>query len=238
MAVVMTAHRRPYYLCQALESWQATDGMTELAGFHVALDASDRTQQMAGLLNSYSFASWTLNLPPRGSQVNPVQAIAELFARHPEVSFAVLAEEDLLVSADVLTFMSWAADEFRDDQHVLTVCAHPGRDGTDPELAFFTEGFSPWIWGTWRDRWDSVICPTWDRNYSTGDAECPQSGWDWNLNKRIIPRGGYVSVAPDITRSQNIGEHEGVHALPADFPGTVLASFRQDSHAGKFRLAR
>jgi hypothetical protein len=237
MAVVMTAHRRPYYLRRALDSWAWARGVDDLAVFRVSLDASDKAAEMTQVVGDVPFrADMVLNDPPYGVSVNPVEAGSAVLRDFPDADFLVVAEEDLIVADDVLEYMAWARREFRDAKQVLLACAHPGTEGWDVSACRLSAGFNPWVWGTWRDRWDAVLVPTWDRDYSTGDAECPYSGFDWNINRRVMPRRGLQSVVPEVSRSQNIGEHEGTHAVPAQFPGTVLKSFRDHHDPVKYRL--
>jgi hypothetical protein len=237
-AVVMTACRRPYYLRRVLESWAGVRGVGDLAVFRVSLDASDRAAEMAEVAEGALFpVSLVLNLPPLGVSVNPVEAGSAVFRQYPDVDFLVLAEEDLLVASDVLEYMAWGAENFQAAQEVLAVRAHPGEEGRDIRACRLVDGFSPWVWGTWRDRWAAVLAPTWDRSYSTGDAECPAAGFDWNIDKRVMPKRGLRCLVPEVSRSQNIGEQEGVHALPEDFASTVLASFREYVPPQRYRLA-
>jgi hypothetical protein len=238
MAVVMTAHRRPGYLRAVLESWSAVRGVCDLALFRVSLDASDRIDEMYRVVLASGFmVDLVLNDPPLGVSANPVEAGSAVFRDYPDVDFLVLAEEDLLAADDVLEYMAWGAEQFRHRSEVLAVRAHPGKEGSDASVCRLADGFSPWIWGTWRDRWGGILAPTWDRDYSTGDAECPEAGFDWNIDRRIMPRNGLKCLVPEVSRSQNIGQQEGVHALPADFPGTVLASFRGHHDPVSYRLA-
>lgn len=242
MAVSMTAHRRPGYLRRALESWSRARGVGDLALFYVSLDASDRVAEMTEVLRNASFPvmlkrHYLLNFPARGVSVNPVEAGSAVFRDNPDVDFLVLAEEDLLVADDVLEYMAWGAERFRGCPEVLAVRAHPGAEGRDAGACRLSSGFSPWVWGTWRDRWTGILEPTWDRDYSTGDGQCRQAGFDWNIDQRVMPRRGLKCVVPEVSRSQNIGEHDGVHAQPADFPATMLASFREHVSPQCYRLA-
>jgi hypothetical protein len=223
VAVVMTAWRRPYYLQETLASWAAADGIGDVP-FTVALDPSDRQHKMLTVIRDAGFAA-EVNPVRLGVLVNPAEAISRAFRKDPGTGFVVCAEEDVIVSRDILAYFTWAAAEFAADRRVLAVCAHSNHEGTDPAAVDLRQEFSALVWGTWRDRWDTVLEPTWDRDYSSGDTECPSSGWDWNLIARIIPRGRFLTVVPDQTRSQHIGEHEGIHCSAAQYREFLLASF-------------
>lgn len=239
-AIVMTAWKRPYYLAQTLRTWEKVRGVRDVALFRVALEPSERQDEM-GKVTADSTLTLDVRVNPErlGVLVNPVEAIGAVFREHPHVDFVVAAEEDIVVASDVLEYLAWARDEFAGDRGVLLACAHQRKEGLDPAVARFTGDFAPWVWGVWRGRWEKVLEPTWDRDYTSGhgDPVWPQGGWDWNLHRRIIPRGGFVTVMPDVTRSQNIGRMEGVHADPADFFSTQVASFTEDQGPVTYRLA-
>lgn len=230
----MTAWRRPYYLRETLASWAAADGIADVP-FTVALDPSDRQHEMLTVIGDAGFAA-ELNPFRYGVLVNPVEAVSRAFRKEPATGFVVCAEEDVLVSRDILAYFTWAAGEFAADPRVLAVCAHSNREGTDPAAVDLRQEFSALVWGTWRDRFHEVLEPTWDRNYSSGDAECPSSGWDWNLIARVIPRGRFLTAVPDQTRSQHIGEHEGIHCSPAQYRDFLLTSFRAGQEPVPYRV--
>lgn len=239
MAVAMTAYKRPRYFAETLGSWGSAKGVDGLATFRVALEPSAVQNEMVSLVRArWELAPEVILNPSRlGVLVNPHQAIDGVFRDYPEVQFVILAEDDVIVSDDVLVWMSWAATGFQYSPDVALVCAMPRFHGTDPHVVRKYPYMSGnLIWGTWRDRWEGLIGPTWDRDYSTGDAEQPGSGWDYNLDWRVLPRNGLVSVAPDMSRSQHIGEHDGEHCSPAQFPLTQVPSFREHFCPGVFRM--
>ncbi len=237
VAVMLTAHRRPAYLHRILSAWQQVEGIGKVAEFRIALDESDREQQMLEVIGRFPFATVQVNRPRRGVSCNPVDSGTEVLNDHPDVGFLLLAEEDILPSRDVLAWLTWAAETFEGRPDILMACAHQRLDGTDPHLAHLSTDFAPWIWGTWRDRWFNVLCPTWDRAYYTGDCEQPNCGFDWNIADRIIPRLGMCTVLPDQSRSQNLGQYEGVHADPSAWAGTLRSNFREDQEPVDYRLA-
>jgi hypothetical protein len=236
MAVVMTAWQRPDYLRRSLVSWERADRVTELRSFRIALEPSRwQFDMLSAILMSPSWVTYEVNMSQYGVLLNLGNAVDRAFKQDAGLKFVVAAEEDLLVSTDTLPYLEWAAGEFADTD-VLAVCAHNPEEGTDPSLVHKGPGFSPWVWGTWREHWEKVIWPTWDGDYSSGDEEWPQSGWDWNLDKRVIPRGGYSVLKPDMTRSQNIGEFGGAHADAAAFAATQVACWRERVPLQRYRL--
>lgn len=213
-SLFLTAYNRPSYLQQTLESWLT---VRELEDWHVVfmIEPSHVTEKVMRLCEKFV---WMRELNNFEIVVNP-QIYGVL--HHPWVGFerllmaqnfdfVVRAEDDLVVSNDVLEYFTWAAQEYRGHESIAAVQAY--TDGTGPEdAAALVPEFNPWVWGTWRDRWQAFIGPTWDHDYSTYNGfPGNQSGWDWNLNTRLYPLHDLLSVAPLASRVDNIGIH-GIH---------------------------
>ena len=244
IAIAMTAWRRPQYLRQTLASWAQVDGIKDVAEFRICLDPSDRLDKMLAVI-AEARGDYGLDITARvntrhlGVSVNPVEGGTAVFCEHPDVDFIVMAEEDLIVADDTLRYLTWARDTFRDDPMVLLACAHspdsPAADA-DPAAVVLLPRFRCWIWGTWRDRWEKTLRPTWDRDYSSGTPDHPETGWDYNIDLRIIPQGGYVCALPLASRSQNIGRFEGVHADAGVYEGTLNPSFREKFGEAEYKV--
>ena len=243
-AVMMTAWRRPQYLARTLQSWAKVDGIKDVAAFRIYLDPSDRLDKMLAVIAS-ARGDYGLDITARvnqkhlGVSVNPVEGGTAVFSEYPEVDFIVMAEEDLIVAADTLRYLTWARDTFRDSPEVLIACAHspdnPDPDA-DPGAVVLLPRFRVWIWGTWRDRWFKTLEPTWDRSYSTGTVGHQECGFDYNIDLRVIPEGGFVCALPLASRSQNCGRFEGVHSDPAAYESTQNPSFRHEFGEVEYRL--
>ena len=226
---------------QGAAGWGATgscEAGSRVTGWREEATTSTPNQRSSLVADPWRDGGFAAEVNPVrfGVLVNPVEAVSRAFRKDPCAGFVVCAEEDVLVSRDVLAYFTWAAAEFAADPRVLAVCAHSNHEGTDPTAVDLRQEFSALVWGTWRDRWDKVLEPTWDRNYSSGDAECPSSGWDWNLIARVIPRGRFLTVVPDQTRTQHIGEHEGIHCTAAQYQDFLIASFQRDQEPVPYRV--
>lgn len=231
IAVVMTAYKRPEYLERTLESWSRVRSLPGVFEHRACIEPSPAQEQVAALARNFGWLV-TLNPVRHGVLVNPVESVSSMFG-HPEVDFVILAEEDVVVASDVLEYFAWASAKFRNDQSVSVVCAHrpQGARAEIPRADAVTRvpGFaSPLVWGTWRDRWEEFIEPTWDRDYSN-------SGWDWNL-VMLMKASGKHSVFPEQNRSDHIGEHGGAHCTPAMFLETVDPEFRSDVPPCSYQL--
>lgn len=253
-AVMITAWRRPYYLEPALLSWAKADGIGDIARVVIALGPTDKYSQQVALIERlrprFACDVDIVMQSPEAVKSNGVhraiaEAITRIFARDEDTGFVIASEEDVVVSSDVLAYMAWARDKFAGDEKVLITCAHnEGGQGWDPAMRDDDSGadqhavrllpwYSGWCWGTWRDRWEKVLEPAWDYECDSGGAM--DSGYDWQIQKRIMPAGGYVNVVPDAARSQNIGRVSGWSA-PRSFDGMLAKSFREQREAGGYEL--
>lgn len=232
MRLVFTAHQRPFYLSQVMDHWLQVRGFEDWSPT-MFLEPSPSQNAMTAIAKEAG-VSVRLNQQRLGVLRNPWHALEAGFISD---EFVVLAEDDVLVSDDILEYFTWAADEFRNDT-VLAVCAASFRETTTPEqehLALRHDSLCPLIWGTWRNRWTHLLRDTWDFDYSSGTPEQPQSGWDWNINLRIIPDADVHIISPLASRSTHIGEHLGVHTTAETFPSSVAATFNRHRPPGTFR---
>jgi hypothetical protein len=260
MAVMTTAWRRPYYFEQVLNSWANTEGIDETRRFVISLGPTDRHDQQVTLIGRMRprFGVDLEILPQSEAAVHgdgrrvpfgPHRAIAEAITHvfaDPAVQFVVAGEEDVLVSSDTLTYMRWAAEKFEGDPQVLAVVAHnqhgqgwddpgPAEDeDADQDAARLLPYFSPWCWGTWRDKWEKILEPEWDYNCDLGGPLT--SGYDWVIQTQILPRHSMVCVVPDASRSQNIGSLEGWASTPQIVAGAQSHSFRRQRDEPAYRL--
>jgi len=240
MTVGMWCWRRPQYLRRTLASWAQVDGVHGLRAITIALEPSDRKADMLAVID-HARDTYGLPLTVRhneeqlGVLVNPVVSGSAILNEDPDAKFLIAMDEDMLLSDDLLRYFEWAASRFEDDKSIFGVCAHAVENGTpdaDEAAVQLLPRFRTWIWGTWRDRWFGVAVPTWDRDYSSGNP----SGYDWNLDLRVVPERGLRCVFPLASRSQDIGKFEGVHAQPANFRNTQDPSFREKRGKVEYRL--
>jgi hypothetical protein len=155
---------------------------------------------------------------------NPWYALDSSFKAGAD--FTVLVEEDIIVSSGLLEYMSEAHMTYRDELDVLGVCASSFHEQGDPSVMYTAADFCPLVWGTWRDRWYKFLRDTWDKDYSTGNPDGSEAGWDWNIRRRILPRFGMTFVHPQVSRALHIGEF-GIHMRPEDFRASQSTNFMQ-----------
>jgi len=256
-AIMLTAWRRPFYLEPVLESWAKACAICPPARFVIALGRTDRTAAMSDVITRMRpHFPVPLEVLPQAHRAvlsnGPHRAIGEaisaIFRDDPGIGFVVSGEEDVAVSDDVLAYMAWARDQFAGMPDVLAALAHnrhgqawdnpppPQDPAADPRNIRLVPYFNPWIWGTWRERWEHFLEPHWDWECDSGGPM--DSGYDWNVQLRILPEYGMRCLVPDASRSQNTGQHEGWAGSsdPAWFAQTQTATFRARRGKVAYRL--
>jgi hypothetical protein len=227
LGILMTAFNRPEYQRQVLESW------TKVRGFYdtpvlVQLEPSSRQEEVLELVESLHHPKLVVHTNPQilGPLKNPWLGLESLFQAN--FDFAINADDDCLVSEDILEFFLWTADRYAAEPTVAGVSGFQANAAAASEQYVVDPqaGFHSWVWGTWRDRWQSLISPTWDHDYSTfNDRPGNNSGFDWNLKTRVLPANHLDWVRPLASRVDNIGIH-GAHGTAENHEKT--ASFVWD----------
>lgn len=232
--VVFTVCQRPEYFARVLDSWRQVRGVQDWRLVFM-VEPTDRVREQAGLIDAFRHPNKQLvfNTERLGVLVNPYEGLRKAFSTG--AAFAALAEEDIVVSQDVLELFE-AARRLA-TRKTVAVCAHSGDPEGADERELVADGrFSPWVWGTDVRVWHEVLEPSWDKDYGSGEGGV-EAGWDWNLVKRVIPgMGGHV-IRPSASRSQNIGQFGGAHQQPQDFAGSRARTFSQERPAGAYRFA-
>jgi hypothetical protein len=229
--LVFTAYNRPFYFKEVIESWNNVRNLQNWnASFFI--EPSEIQDEMIELAFNLNTSVATLVNPERvGVLTNPWNALNDAFERGAD--FAVLAEDDVVVSQDILEFFEWTALEYQTGHNVLAVNAFSQlEDEGKTNQIILDNKFSPLIWGVWRNRWEDYLRDTWDKSYSTGNADGSEAGWDWNIN-RIIAANDLKIVKPLHSRSDHIGEFLGTHMTPDLFDQSRGFNFSQAR--GRFR---
>lgn len=235
-AIFLTAYNRPQYFKKVLASWKNVRGIEDWDIFvQIEPNAFADEQELEVYLAFRDHPSVEVLVNPQiyGVLHNPWVGFERLFMQK-NYSFVLRAEDDLVVSADILEYFNWASEKFQNNTKVAAIIGYTDECGSDPSAARMTEGFGPWVWGTWDDRWEGLLGPTWDHDYSTYNGEPGnQAGWDWNINTRIYPQHHLRSVVPTLSRVHNIGV-SGVHAIPSEYHTSL--SFSEDHGEQDYHL--
>lgn len=227
--LVFTGFNRPGYLRESIASWNQCDGILDWDAWFL-LEPSNVQDQMIAEFRNLEAASinGVVNDHRLGVLRNPYTALKSSFDAGSE--FTVLAEDDIVVSSDTLNYFEWAMREYEDDKSVLAVLAFSRNNLHDsPEdrsSVARTKVFCPLVWGTWHDRWRDLVGPNWDLDYTSGNPDGSEAGWDWNM-MRVAVREDKDFIYPAWSRSNHIGLYGGTHTSPASFPESQAETFEQ-----------
>jgi hypothetical protein len=257
VVLLCSARTRPAYLERTLASWARVRGVGRLGGLVLALGPSDREAEQREIIRHGAHAMGLdgrliIKADSEAAVAAPGMhrplGEALTFVRDALKPAAVIcAEEDIIVSDDVLEYMLWALTEHALVPNLLTVCAHDvGGQGWDiPGIGLvggdrdqwqvsLSPYFNPWVWATWAGPRLDLLLGTWDWDATSGDQPW-NNGYDWAI-LRLIQRRGLLSVVPEASRSQNIGRDGGYYANPHLFDQTQAASFRRHRDPGTYQL--
>lgn len=213
LAVTFTVNNRPEFFRPVLDSWLAVRDKEDVM-FNFSIEPSPHSEENDEMATAFIKEAGVIgrvynNSEKFGCEHNPYIAFQRAFGRF-DINYTILAEDDLLVSNDILEYHKWAYMTAPLDVGVVCSFTKDVPMGRCLEDVRVVPNFaSCWIWGTWRHYWEEVFAPTWDHDYSTGVGV--ETGWDWNMNLRVMPEYGLNSLQPDISRVQNIGAY-GEHA--------------------------
>lgn len=220
--LVFTAYNRPEYLSATIASWNSVRSLkTWNATFYIEPSEMEETIVETAMNLDTSVTTY-VNPEKLGVLVNPWNALNNAFLRGAD--FVVLAEDDVVVSSDVLEFFEWASDEYQTAKNVLCLNAFSQLGGPKANQIIQVGIFSPLVWGVWRDRWEDYLRDTWDKDYSTGMPDGSEAGWDWNIN-RILVANEMTVVKPLQSRSDHIGQYQGTHMTPDLFASSRGVDF-------------
>jgi hypothetical protein len=229
--IVFTAYNRPNYFEDTVKSWNNVRGFTGIPVM-VHLEPSPTAETMGNIAFKLNTSvDVFLNEERQGVLTNPWNALDGAFSRGAD--FVILAEDDIVVSQDILEYFEWTAIEYATAYNVLAVCAFSHVGGGKPGHVVQDDHFSPLIWGTWSDRWYRYLRDTWDKDYTSGNPDGSEAGWDWNI-KRIMTENNLKVIKPLHSRSDHIGEHLGTHMTPDMFSGSRGADFSPNRGRARF----
>lgn len=216
-SLFITAANRPHYFRETMNSWRQVRGFYDWRVV-IRLEPTDQVEAHRNIISELEHQHLQVIVNPQvyGVLHHPWMGFNDLFLFS---DFVVRAEDDLLVSEDILEYFDWASEEYVEDQEIAAILGYNSNEASEFGISDVerVEDFSPWVWGTWGDRWESYIRDTWDHDYSTyNGTPGHQAGWDWNLNTRILPSLEKKCIVPARSRVQNIGVY-GVHGTPENF---------------------
>lgn len=143
--------------------------------------------------------------------------------KNTDTNFHIHLEDDIVPSKDCLRFFEWSSNYYKDTKNIAVVTSYhknktiisniknikPYSNLTQKHI-----WFTPWGWGTWRDRWLNTLS---HKLYDLiTDRLIPYSSWDTHMND-IIKKENLFQIYPLVSRTQNIGALNGVHCPSPKF---------------------
>jgi hypothetical protein len=219
--VAFTINNRPQYLREVLESWREARGVGGVRALFRCEPGCPEAVALCEKADFFSHHQVSVNQYRAGVLANPLAVLEWAFQFH-RTDFAVLAEEDMIVSTDAVELLEWCngSFEYADDVLAVTLGQHDPQPPADLATVLKVPWFGGWVWGTWRDRWQA-LAPDWDTSYQ-------HKGWDHRIQDHWVGELGYKCVAPALSRAQHIGRDGGVHCTPQMFEGLLARGFQRE----------
>lgn len=111
-------------------------------------------EEVSRLLDAVDFGRVEVVRRPRnlGLATSIITGVTEVLEKYETV---IVLEDDCVPSTQLLAFMSFTLDRFRDDARVFSVSGYglPAFPRDYPYDVCFSPLSSSWGWATWRDRW-------------------------------------------------------------------------------------
>jgi len=237
--LAFTCADRPQYLKPTLDSWLNTD-LDLVSAVHFFIEPTEKRDECVAAIDAFAAKSPVpiikhFNKEKLGVLRNPWHLFDHCF-RIEGAKYVILGEDDFLVSPDVLNFFTSAKLEWIED--TMAVCAKWVGKGADKNPATWhrTNEFTGNIWMTSADVWKTCLRDTWDFDYSSGASDNSPSGWDWNLQLRVMPKHNLTCIVPTASRSKHIGI-TGIHCTEAVFQDTVAWNFVEAKYTGLYSFA-
>lgn len=235
--LAFTVAGRRDYLRQTLESWLSTE-LTLVTAVHFFIEPIE-VDEVTPIIDAFATRCHVsvikhFNKEKLGVLRNPWHLFDHCF-RIEGANFVILGEDDFLVSPDVLNFLLGMSRSSERSLSTMAICAKwvGKKADKNPSTWHRTTEFTGNIWGTWKTIWHDHLRDTWDFDYSSGKADGTPSGWDWNIQLRVIPNNNLHCIVPTASRSKHIGV-TGVHCHEEVFKDTVAWNFLDEAYKGKY----
>jgi len=200
--ITVSAYNRAQYLEQTLAALSQCDGVRDCK-VTVLLDPCEETQAQVNAAAYYGFEPFVY-ADRQGCNLAIGKAFAHGFA-DPAVDFHLHFEDDTVPCRDALRWFAWARDRYRDEPAVMNVSGYQRVSNGRLAECGLRRWFTPWGWGTWRDRWLGLA-----------------AGWEprdpsWDVVVNHVMRAGRFEAFPTVSRIQNIGAEKGTHVPSAEW---------------------
>lgn len=196
--ITMTLYRRPAYTRQVLDRLRHCRGIDK---YQVLIFCEPEFPEVIEIAETWQFPNKQVHVNDcvLGSTTNTHQALRAGFK---QAEFVIIVEDDILLAPDALRWFEFCRSKFRHDRSIFSAGGYNRRE-VPRELysAYYrTQWFTPWGWGTWKDRFEEM---------SRGWGFNADVSWDWIVNHKL--RGQRCEIVPHLARTQNIGGELGTY---------------------------
>lgn len=207
--ITISGCKRPWALRQTLESLRKCEGFKEYHALVVLDDhpKGDRsiTQECMEVAEGFPIV---VNHKNEGCNATILKCLHSGFQllqsshKGDPKDFHIHLEDDTVPAKAFLRFMEYASERFYDQEGVLSVSGFSKSTEGPPNACKHHPHFICWGWGTWRNRYETLLHPYWNRH----DKE---TSWDTHIQKCIKTWRG--TIKPCVSLIQNIGNREGTY---------------------------
>lgn len=234
--LAFTCAGRPMYLQESLESWLKND-LSLVKSVQFFVEPTNQRDLILAIIDDFALKCPVPVIVHKNKEVlgvlkNPWHLFENCFSGQM-ASRVILGEDDFVVAPDTLRFLLSMTTHM--DNKTMAVCAKWVGKNADhnPETWHRSTEFTGNIWMMPRHIWKDYVRDTWDFDYSSGNADQTPSGWDWNIQLRVIPRNGLHCIVPTASRSRHIGV-DGVHCHKDVFDETVAWNAINTPYSGSY----
>jgi hypothetical protein len=197
--LTISAYNRPADFAQVIRALAWCDGVGEYDVVAV-LDPSDKTQELAEIAKAAGIQAMIMQ--ERLGCGSMIRYCMELGFQISD--FHIHLEDDTVPSVDCLRWFEWA--QRNAPATILTISGYNQHGGdAAPNTFGIRNWFTPWGWGTWRERFNQHLARAWDSSF-----------WDGGV-QRVRERLGMFEMYPRVSRIQNIGAEGGTFCPGPEF---------------------
>lgn len=221
--ISISLYNRPTYTKTVLDSLLQCEGIEEYDIFiRAEPEDSLNTAKVIRLAEEFDHPNkhFTINKKRLGCSVNIFFCMNEVFL-NTNSNFNIHIEDDIVPSKDCLRFFEWSSSYFQNNQDIAVITSYQRNRTILSENIHDAKNlvskhmwFTPWGWGTWKNRWTDIISS--ELYSSITNYSIQYFSWDKHLHD-ILKQNNLFQVFPLISRTQNIGALNGVHCPSEKF---------------------
>lgn len=217
--IAITLYRRPKYTRQVLDALKQCYGIEDYtvmfscdvdARYQEACDESiDLAVEFA---TNHGSTSIRVNNPRLGINWNKFFLLPRAYQLS---DYVIFLEDDCVPAKDTLRFFEHMGERFRDNSSVISITGYSKPDNSAGLYDIFCgQGFTPWGWGMWKDRYMRIV-----GDGSAFKAHYKAAGRDESFDNWMCINTGpdEVHYGPVQPRIQCIGAEDAEHTPSKDW---------------------